>query len=154
MTVSNLRPAAYILPAMSMAAPLAAPFIWQHSPVAALGTMVASHLAFSNASVRANCQWCGPVATRFIPEGDEVWLTIDDGPDPEDTPRLLDLLDGAGARATFFVRGDRAEALPELVRRGHGVGNHTYTHPHTVFGVCLHTAQLSKCIAAASCCAR
>jgi peptidoglycan/xylan/chitin deacetylase (PgdA/CDA1 family) len=62
-----------------------------------------------------------------------VWITIDDGPDPADTPRLLDLLDGQGAKATFFLIGSRAERYPELVRlilaRGHEIGNHTYHHP-------------------------
>ena len=46
---------------------------------------------------------------------------------------MLDLLDGAGARATFFCIGRRAEAHPELaaeiVRRGHRLGNHTFNHP-------------------------
>jgi peptidoglycan/xylan/chitin deacetylase (PgdA/CDA1 family) len=63
----------------------------------------------------------------------KVWLTIDDGPDPEDTPLLLDLLEAAGARATFFVIGDKARRYPEqvreILRRGHQVGNHTMTHP-------------------------
>lgn len=61
-----------------------------------------------------------------------VWLTIDDGPDPDDTPVLLDLLDAHDAKATFFVIGDRAAAHPDLVReivdRGHTVGNHTQSH--------------------------
>jgi len=73
------------------------------------------------------------VFTRFEAAGPEIWLTIDDGPDPEDTPRILDLLDRHGARATFFLVGERAARFPELVaeilRRGHQVGHHTHTHP-------------------------
>ncbi len=73
------------------------------------------------------------VVSGFEPKGNEIWLTIDDGPDPEDTPRILDLLDAAGAKATFFVIGERAERYPELIRmvlaRGHTVGSHTYSHP-------------------------
>ncbi len=61
-----------------------------------------------------------------------VALTFDDGPDPADTPRLLDLLREKGVRATFFVVGRRAEAHPEIVRRaweeGHLIGNHTWSH--------------------------
>ncbi len=61
-----------------------------------------------------------------------VALTFDDGPDPEWTPRALDALDAAGATATFFVIGKKAEAHPELVRaiveRGHAVGLHSYAH--------------------------
>src|SRR6266404_8209180 len=59
-------------------------------------------------SLRANCQWFGPVITRFATEGKEVWLTIDDGPHPEDTPRVLELLRNHEAHATFFVIGRRA----------------------------------------------
>jgi peptidoglycan/xylan/chitin deacetylase (PgdA/CDA1 family) len=59
-------------------------------------------------------------------------LTFDDGPDPVSTPRLLDLLDGAGARATFFPIAPRAATHPEVVRRtlssGHTVGLHCYEH--------------------------
>lgn len=79
---------------------------------------------------------CTPLAGRLLwrlpatPTG--VALTFDDGPDPEITPRVLDVLAEAGARATFFVLGERAERYPDLVRRalaeGHAVGNHTYSH--------------------------
>ncbi|WP_172798903.1 polysaccharide deacetylase family protein [Paenibacillus sp. FJAT-26967] len=59
-------------------------------------------------------------------------LTFDDGPDPQYTPRLLDLLAASGARATFFVLGAKAEHHPELIRRmheeGHLVGLHNYVH--------------------------
>jgi len=61
-----------------------------------------------------------------------VALTFDDGPDPASTPALLDLFARRGARATFFVLGERARAAPELVRRmaaeGHEVGNHSDRH--------------------------
>jgi peptidoglycan/xylan/chitin deacetylase (PgdA/CDA1 family) len=62
-----------------------------------------------------------------------VALTFDDGPDPQVTPRVLDLLDRYQARATFFVIGAKAARHPELVRelaaRGHTLGNHSQTHP-------------------------
>jgi len=63
-----------------------------------------------------------------------VALTFDDGPGPTLTPRILDLLQGHNARATFYVLGIRAEKHPELVRRafeeGHEIATHTYTHLH------------------------
>lgn len=63
-----------------------------------------------------------------------VFLTFDDGPDPEWTPRVLDMLARAQARATFFLVGRSARAHPGLVRRiveaGHEIGNHTLTHAH------------------------
>ncbi len=66
------------------------------------------------------------------PESREVCLTFDDGPHPEYTPRLLDVLKEHGVRATFFVIGRAASEFPELVRRmveeGHVVGNHTFNH--------------------------
>ena len=63
-----------------------------------------------------------------------VYLTFDDGPDPEWTPRVLDLLAEAQVRATFFVVGQSVRAAPVLVRRiaadGHEIGNHSYSHRH------------------------
>lgn len=60
------------------------------------------------------------------------YLTFDDGPYPEHTPRLLDLLATHGARASFFVVGQQVERHPLLVERivaeGHLLGNHSYSH--------------------------
>lgn len=79
----------------------------------------------------------GRVYTRFQTDQREVWLTIDDGPDANDTPQILDLLERHGARATFFVIGDRAARHPGLIaeiqRRGHEVAHHTHTHPTASF---------------------
>lgn len=67
------------------------------------------------------------------PEGARgVALTFDDGPDPKHTRAVLDALARAGAKATFFVIGEKAEAhadvVREIVRRGHGVGVHGFAH--------------------------
>jgi peptidoglycan-N-acetylglucosamine deacetylase len=63
-----------------------------------------------------------------------VYLSFDDGPDPEWTPRVLDVLAAHGAAATFFLVGRRAAAHPALVRAiaaaGHAIGNHSYSHRH------------------------
>ncbi len=68
----------------------------------------------------------GPRNTR------DVALTFDDGPDPELTPAVLDLLEEFGAKATFFVVARRAEMYPELVQRmiseGHQIGCHDLEH--------------------------
>lgn len=73
------------------------------------------------------------VVKDFAPRGRQVWLTIDDGPDQQDTPAILDLLEQFEAKATFFMIGKKAASSPDLVRevvaRGHGVGCHTYSHP-------------------------
>lgn len=69
-----------------------------------------------------------------LPEGagSAVALTFDDGPHPETTPRLLDILAAHGARATFFLVGERASRYPALARRiaaeGHGIGLHGLRH--------------------------
>ncbi len=64
----------------------------------------------------------------------KIALTFDDGPDPEWTPQILDILKAKHVRATFFIIGANAEANPDLVQRifdeGHELGNHTYTHPN------------------------
>lgn len=64
---------------------------------------------------------------------EEVILTFDDGPDPVQTPKILDLLQKYEIKALFFVIGDKAHENPELIRRiideGHEIGNHTQTHP-------------------------
>jgi peptidoglycan/xylan/chitin deacetylase (PgdA/CDA1 family) len=69
---------------------------------------------------------------RGPPGARGVVLTFDDGPDPETTPRVLDVLDAEKVTATFFVIARKAEQHPELVRemvrRGHGIGLHSYAH--------------------------
>jgi peptidoglycan-N-acetylglucosamine deacetylase len=66
-------------------------------------------------------------------ENNEVYLTFDDGPIPEVTPWVLDLLKEKNAKATFFCVGHNVEKHPYIYQRilaeGHRVGNHTYTHP-------------------------
>ena len=63
-----------------------------------------------------------------------LYLTFDDGPDPQWTPRVLDILAEAAIPATFFLIGQLAVRHPTLVRRiateGHEVGNHTWSHRH------------------------
>ncbi|HET7536623.1 MAG TPA: polysaccharide deacetylase family protein [Candidatus Didemnitutus sp.] len=97
----------------------------------ASGSVVLYHLFVPGA------RGLGPVVTRFATPRREVWLTIDDGPDPEDTPRLLELLARHDARAAFFFIGERAARHPELVaavlEAGHEVHHHTQTHPVASF---------------------
>lgn len=72
-------------------------------------------------------------AWRIKRRGRKVaYLTFDDGPIPEVTPKVLDILDNFGVKATFFMVGDNARRHPDLVeevrRRGHSIGNHTMHH--------------------------
>ncbi|MDF2568901.1 MAG: polysaccharide deacetylase family sporulation protein PdaB [Sporomusa sp.] len=61
-----------------------------------------------------------------------VYLSFDDGPEPENTPAILDILKSHGIKATFFVVGNQAEKHPDILRRiyqdGHAIGNHSYNH--------------------------
>jgi peptidoglycan-N-acetylglucosamine deacetylase len=63
-----------------------------------------------------------------------IYLTFDDGPDPDWTPQILDLLAQAQMQATFFAIGRQVQRTPQLARRileaGHALGNHTYSHKH------------------------
>lgn len=65
-----------------------------------------------------------------------IALTFDDGPDPETTPIILDILKEKNIRATFFVIGKKAEKHPELIRRideeGHIIANHSYSHHYLI----------------------
>ena len=75
------------------------------------------------------------VVQRFGAEDTvKIALSFDDGPDAKYTPAILDTLKSRGVKATFFVIGRQADAYPNLLRRiireGHEVGNHTYTHPN------------------------
>jgi peptidoglycan-N-acetylglucosamine deacetylase len=101
------------------------------------GTLFANHVVLATHSLWPQSSWIGPALSRLPADAarrGEVALTFDDGPDPEVTPRVLDLLDQAGARASFFCIGRRVAAHPEIVqeivRRGHQVENHTWSHPH------------------------
>lgn len=78
-------------------------------------------------------RWLYPHALWRMGKGERVvYLTFDDGPIPEATPFVLDVLEQLGIKATFFMVGENAARYPELLedvrRRGHRVGNHTYNH--------------------------
>lgn len=78
-------------------------------------------------------RWLYPSAIwRMNPKERAVYLTFDDGPIPEATPFILDVLDRYGVKATFFMVGDNVRKYPELKaeieQRGHRLGNHTFNH--------------------------
>lgn len=74
------------------------------------------------------------VKTHVPSQLNEVYLTFDDGPHPEITPWVLDVLDQYQAKATFFCLGKNVEKYPsvyeQILKKGHSVGNHSYSHPY------------------------
>ena len=118
---------------------LFAPAVWVFSgfDLVWLGVMFAVHMLTLYATLVPGCSWWGPVQCTLPRAGDAVWITVDDGPDGVATRAAMDLLEEAGARATFFLIVRKAESDPDLVReigrRGHGVGSHTSSHPARAF---------------------
>lgn len=148
-----------MLPAVPAPLPSAAPR-WPWPPL--IGASVAAHtlavgaaalvpgalpwalagVAFNHALLAGTGLWprsrgLGPNLSR-LPEAAAARagfaLTLDDGPDPDVTPALLDLLDANGVHASFFCIAERARAHPallrEIVARGHSVQNHSLAHRH------------------------
>ena len=78
------------------------------------------------------CRAIWPGTTWSVEGSDAVHLTFDDGPDPEATPWVLDILAKHGAKATFFVVGDQVAKHPDILKAmqmaDHAVGGHTMRH--------------------------
>jgi peptidoglycan-N-acetylglucosamine deacetylase len=118
------------LHAAGLAALVLAPERW---PLV-VGGLLVDHGLIGAAALWPRSTLLGANLTRVPGASGEVALTFDDGPHPDVTPGVLDLLDRRGARATFFCVGRKVAAHPDLVaevhRRGHRVENHTLSHPH------------------------
>ena len=122
--------ASVALHALALGDALARPRHWRR----AVAAVACNQAALTLAGMMPRSPWLGPNLNRLPGGGQAVALSFDDGPDLDVTPRVLDLLDRAGMRASFFCIGQRARAHPDLVaeiaRRGHGVENHTEHHPY------------------------
>jgi peptidoglycan/xylan/chitin deacetylase (PgdA/CDA1 family) len=115
------------------AALLARPPLWPW----ALGAVALNHAALAGAGLWPRSQCLGPNWIRLPAPADtaaRVAITIDDGPDPEVTPQVLAQLAAHNAHASFFCIGVRveryADLAQEIVRRGHGIENHSQRHRH------------------------
>ena len=138
MTSNRYRPSTFVsasavLHVLALGSIAFKPGIWQF----AVGAMVADHSALLLGGLFPRCRILGPNMTRLPAQKNgprTVALTFDDGPHPELTPRVLDVLDEHGARASFFCVGQLVEKHQSLVRemaeRGHRVENHTWSHPN------------------------
>jgi peptidoglycan/xylan/chitin deacetylase (PgdA/CDA1 family) len=95
-------------------------------------------------------QWYGKTFTRLGGRSKKLALTYDDGPNDAHTMRLLDVLVKHDVRATFFLIGryvqERPDIVREVVKAGHVVGNHTFTHPNLIFTSSDETRrQIKRC---------
>ncbi|MGE7601664.1 polysaccharide deacetylase family protein [Peribacillus sp. NPDC097675] len=83
---------------------------------------------------RENYESTGNVIWEVKTHQKIVAITFDDGPHPDYTPQILDLLAKYDAKATFFVAGNKVKSYPDVLKRevneGHEIANHTYTHPY------------------------
>ena len=103
-----------------------------------LSAVAIDHALLVWAGLWPRSTWLGSNLRR-LPEASvargEISITLDDGPDPDVTPAVLDLLDAHRAHATFFCIASRAARYPQLCReivaRGHSVQNHSHRHSHT-----------------------
>lgn len=129
------RPTWFLQATFACHALAAAALWWQ--PLWALAAVLANHGLIVAVTLWPRSTWFGPNLSRLpapaVRRG-EIAITIDDGPDPDVTPRVLDLLEAAGVRATFFCIADRVAEHPALAReilaRGHDIQNHTASHHH------------------------
>ena len=119
------------------AAAAGAALLWPEAWLWSAGAVLANHLALAGAGLWPRSTLLGPNLRRLPAAATargEIALTIDDGPDPEVTPAVLDLLAAQGVHATFFCIAERARAQPALLRRivagGHSVQNHSQHHRH------------------------
>ncbi len=116
------------------AATIARPPLWPWM----LGAIVLDHALITAAGLWPRSHWLGPNWTHLpahSAQRNEIALTIDDGPDPDVTPRVLEVLEAFDARVSFFCVGERVTRYPdlarEIVRRGHSVENHSQRHRHS-----------------------
>ncbi len=103
----------------------------------ALGAVLANHALLALVGLWPRSHWLGPNWTRLpaaAAADNSIALTIDDGPDPDVTPQVLELLERHAVQATFFCVGAKAARYPdlcrEIVRRGHALENHSQHHRH------------------------
>jgi peptidoglycan-N-acetylglucosamine deacetylase len=102
--------------------------------IAAVALVTVPELLIIRAATSLNSDWFGK-ALRRLPAGTNgVALTFDDGPSVPYTGQILDALGERNIKATFFVCGANVERYPDVARRivreGHAIGNHTYSHPY------------------------
>ncbi len=109
------------------------PQLWRWT----LGAIIVNHLIITINGLWPRSRWLGSNWTQLPTSAikkNQIALTIDDGPDPEVTPKVLAILDSHNVKATFFCIGKKAARHPdicrEIIQRGHAIENHSQQHRH------------------------
>jgi peptidoglycan/xylan/chitin deacetylase (PgdA/CDA1 family) len=114
------------------------------------GFAAAAAVAAGYQSMAPTGQWYGRAFTGLRRGSRQLALTFDDGPNDPHTLRLLEVLARHNVKATFFLIGSYVKQRPdiarELVRAGHAIGNHTFSHPNLIFASARETTkELQDC---------
>ena len=123
--------ASFVAHGAALAGGVVAPQLWPWW----LGLVAGNQVLLTGAGLLPRSRWLGPNHTRLplaAQQAGHVALTFDDGPDPQVTPQVLDLLDRYQAKASFFCIGSAVSQYPGLLRdivaRGHSIENHGHAH--------------------------
>jgi peptidoglycan-N-acetylglucosamine deacetylase len=145
------RPISSRFQVITIAALLLGVLAWTSGSLVLLSFVLATHLTITSLGVALpHLRFFGPFVCRGEAGRRCVALTFDDGPDAQSTPTLLEVLREAGVEAAFFCIGKRVAENPELaariVREGHLLENHSYTHSHATncFSVARLQTELTK----------
>ncbi len=138
MSSSSWQPTRFIRATLTLhVLALLGAIFWPERWLWALAAVVFNHLLITLIGLWPRSSWLGPNWTELPATAKarrEIALTIDDGPDPDVTPQVLDLLEAHAVKATFFCIGEKAARYPalchDMVRRGHAVENHSQQHRH------------------------
>jgi chitin deacetylase len=129
------RPSAFIKASALLHAGAAAALVWPHTMAVGATGLLLNHAALAAAGLWPRSTVLGPNIRRLSSSRAEIALTIDDGPDPEVTPQVLDALAEHGVTATFFCIAAKMRSQPALVKKivdaGHHIENHSMQHRHS-----------------------
>jgi peptidoglycan/xylan/chitin deacetylase (PgdA/CDA1 family) len=128
------QPSSLIKASAVVHAGAAAALAWPPTMLFGVAGLLANHAVLAAAGLWPRSTLLGPNILHLSGERAEVALTIDDGPDPEVTPQVLDILAAHGVRATFFCVAAQVRNHPALAKRivaeGHHIENHSMLHRH------------------------